>query len=268
MMEVFAGTGGYANEDWIGILYPEGTKPSQYLSIYARYFNAVELNMTFYVIPGRKAIEGIVRKSGDLKFSVKLHRSMTHDLSATPEDYEAFFAVLEPLEKSGKVGVFLAQFPYRFHNTPESRTYLEGLARTFEGRRLAVEFRHWSWDREEVNGWLEGIGVFRVSTDYPPLRGLPRPRLYVSKGFAYVRLHGRNREKWWQGKDQRERHDYRYSYEELALWLNAIKSKSKDLKEIWIIFNNTTKGHALYNLCMLKRMWPELPTRIDDLLTC
>jgi len=249
-MEVFAGTGGYSNEDWVGILYPEGTKPSDYLEIYSRYFNAVELNMTFYVIPGRKAIEGIVRKS------------------ATPEDYEAFFSVLEPMEEAGKLGVFLAQFPYRFHDTPENRVYLEGLARTFEGRRLTVEFRHWSWDREEVNGWLEDIGLFRVSTDYPPLRGLPRPALYVMGGFAYVRFHGRNREKWWHGKDQRERHDYRYSYEELALWLNAIRKERRKINELWLIFNNTTKGYALYNLCMLKRMWPDLPTRIDEILSC
>ena len=267
-MEVFAGTGGYSNEDWVGILYPEGTKSSEYLEIYSRFFNAVELNMTFYVIPGRKAVEGIVRKSGDLKFSVKLHQSMTHDLSATPEDYGAFFAVLEPMEEAGKLGVFLAQFPYRFHDTPENRTYLEGLARTFEGRRLAVEFRHWSWDREEVNGWLEDIGLFRVSTDYPPLRGLPRPALYVMGGFAYVRFHGRNREKWWHGKDQRERHDYRYSYEELALWLNAIRKEKSKINELWLVVNNTTKGHALYNLCMLKRMWPDLPTRIDEVLGC
>ncbi len=267
-MEVFAGTGGYSNEDWVGILYPEGTKPSEYLEIYSHFFNAVELNMTFYVIPGRKAVEGIVRKSGDLKFSVKLHQSMTHDLSATPEDYGAFFAVLEPMEEAGKLGVFLAQFPYRFHDTPENRTYLEGLARTFEGRRLAVEFRHWSWDREEVNGWLEDIGLFRVSTDYPPLRGLPRPALYVMGGFAYVRFHGRNREKWWHGKDQRERHDYRYSYKELALWLNAIRKEKSKINELWLVFNNTTKGHALYNLCMLKRMWPDLPTRIDEVLGC
>ncbi|NPA79497.1 MAG: DUF72 domain-containing protein [Thermotogae bacterium] len=267
-MRIFVGTGGYSNEDWRGILYPEDSKPSEYLEIYSRYFNAVEVNITFYVIPGRRTIEGMVRKSGDLKFSVKLHRSMTHDLTATPEDYEGFFAVLEPMEEAGKLGVFLAQFPYSFKDAPKNRSYLQSLAEIFSGRRLAVEFRHESWDRPESVEWLHDIGLYRVSSDYPPLRKLPKPRLYVKDGFAYVRFHGRNTRTWWRGKDQRERHDYLYSYEELVHWVEMVEARREELSEIWLIFNNTTKGHALYNICMLKKLWPSLPTRIDELIRC
>ncbi len=77
-MELYLGTGGYSNDDWLGLLYPEGAKSADYLNIYAQHFNAVELNSSFYNIPGTKAFAGMVRKSeGRVRFAVKLHRSMT-----------------------------------------------------------------------------------------------------------------------------------------------------------------------------------------------
>ncbi len=265
-MRIYVGTGGYSNEDWRGIVYPENAKRSEFLRYYSLYFNAVELNVSFYVVPGRKSVEGILKNSGDLKFSVKLPSFMTHDLSASGEDYTGFLKAMEPFEEAGKLGVYLAQFPYRFKNTPENRRYIASLSEVFRDRRLAVEFRHSSWDTPDTNPWLEGMGIFRVSSDYPPLRNLPIPALHVVRGFAYVRLHGRNTEKWWRGRDQRERHDYRYSYEELALWVAAVKGKP--IREIWIIFNNTTKGHAIYNICMMKKLWPDLPTTVERVVRC
>ena len=57
-MELYLGTGGYSNDDWIGLLYPAGTKPNDYLKVYAQHFNAVELNSSFYAIPGLKGLSG------------------------------------------------------------------------------------------------------------------------------------------------------------------------------------------------------------------
>ncbi|NPB02998.1 MAG: DUF72 domain-containing protein [Thermotogae bacterium] len=266
-MEVFAGTGGYSNEDWVGILYPENAKPSQFLEIYSRYFNAVELNITFYVFPSVAALEGILRRGKGLNFSVKINREMTHDLRLTSENVKATRFILEKLSSGQGRVVSLAQFPYRFKNTPKSRSYLVELAKSLVGFSLFVEFRHSSWDNLEED-FLRDVGIKRVSSDYPPLKGLPSPRLYINDGEAYVRFHGRNRRNWWKGKDQMERHDYRYSYEELALWVRSIREVSTRLSYLWLIFNNTTKGHALYNLCMLKKLMPDLPIRIDEILEC
>lgn len=52
---------------------------------------------------------------------------------------------IEPLAAAGKLGALLAQFPSRFHDTPEGREYLAWLLRTFTGYPLAVELRHRSW---------------------------------------------------------------------------------------------------------------------------
>ncbi len=255
VVELYLGTGGYANDDWIGLLYPPGTKPATYLEVYAQHFNAVELNASFYAIPGVKAFEGMLRRSdGRVRFAVKLHRSMTHERTATDETYRRLFESVRPLAEAGVLGPFLAQFPYAFHRTPENRRYLLDLVTRFEGYRLAVEFRHASWDQEAVRAAFRERGLVWVANDYPPLRGLPKPVLYVTAEVAYLRFHGRNTRTWWEGRTQAERHDYLYTPDELAPWARALAAQQEAVREAWLIFNNTTKGHALRNLAMMKEL--------------
>ncbi|RIH85668.1 DUF72 domain-containing protein [Calidithermus roseus] len=264
-MELYLGTGGYSNEDWVGLIYPPEAKKDQWLSIYAQHYNAVELNSSFYNIPGVRAFEGMLKKSGGrVHWSVKIHQSMTHELNATDEDYKRLFESVAPLRNAGVLGPFLAQFPQRFHRTPENRKYFAALAERFRDRALApgglaVEFRHHSWDNDEVREAFKKAGLIWVSTDYPPLPGLPKNQLHVTGEIVYVRLSGRNKEKWYEGKDQAERHDYRYSREELAFWVQSLAEarEQEDITQAWFIFNNTTKGHALENLRMLRELLGE-----------
>jgi len=264
-MEIHMGTGGYSNEDWVGQLYPPEAKKDQWLSIYAQHYNAVELNSSFYNIPGIKAFAGMLKKSeGRVHWGVKIHQAMTHDLNATNEDYQRLFESVAPLRDAGVLGPFLAQFPQRFHRTPENRKYFATLAERFADKTkapggLAVEFRHTSWDNQEVREAFKKTGLIWVSTDYPPLPGLPKNQLHITGEIAYIRLSGRNKEKWYEGKDQSERHDYRYSPEELRYWVLALAqaNEQENLAQAWFIFNNTTRGHALVNLEMLKKLLEE-----------
>ncbi len=264
-MEIYLGTGGYTNEDWVGLLYPLEAKKDQWLSIYARHFNAVELNSSFYNIPGLKAFAGMLKRSeGRVHWAVKIHQSMTHERKAGDEDYRRLFESVAPLREAGVLGPFLAQFPQSFHRTPENRRYFAALAQRFADKTLApgglaVEFRHASWDNEEVREAFRKAGLIWVSTDYPPLPGLPKNQLHITSEIAYIRLSGRNKEKWYEGKDQAERHDYRYSEEELRFWVRSLQAalEHETPTQVWFIFNNTTKGHALVNLEMLRRLLEE-----------
>lgn len=258
MVEIYLGTGGYSNPDWVGKLYPPEAKKEQWLELYAQHFNAVELNSSFYAIPGIKAFAGMVRKTqGRVRFAVKLHQSMTHERNATDDDFARLLQSVEPLREAGVLGPFLAQFPQSFHRTPQNRKFLATLAARFANRQqapggLAVEFRHYSWDNPEVLEAFGKAGMLWVSPDYPPLRGLPSNRLQLSGSTAYVRLSGRNKDTWWEGKDQSERHDYLYNTDELQTWVSALVQAQDEVDQAWFIFNNTTKGHALENLRMLK----------------
>lgn len=264
-MELYLGTGGYTNDDWVGQLYPPEAKKDEWLSIYARHYNGVELNSSFYNIPGLKAFAGMLKKTGGrVHWAVKIHQSMTHDLSATDNEYSRLFESVAPLREAGVLGPFLAQFPQRFHRTPENRRYFAALSQRFADKAvapggLAVEFRHSSWDNDEVREAFKKAGLVWVSTDYPPLPGLPKNELHITSEVAYIRLSGRNKEKWYEGKDQSERHDYRYSEEELRFWVQSLASarEQENLTQAWFIFNNTTKGHALVNLEMLGKLLEE-----------
>ncbi|MBB6098514.1 uncharacterized protein YecE (DUF72 family) [Deinobacterium chartae] len=253
-MKIYLGTGGYSNEDWIGLLYPPGTKKTDFLSVYSQHFNATELNSSFYAIPGLKAFEGMAKRvESRTRFAVKLHQVFTHTRNYTDDDVARMLQSPEPLREAGLMGPYLAQFPYSFHRTAENRRYLWELAQRLEGHEVAVELRHGSWDKPEVREGFRETGLIWVSPDYPPLGGMPEPQLHASGHVAYLRLHGRNRETWWEGSSAAERHDYRYTEAELAYWADQIAALDPgEVEEVWVLFNNTTQGHALANIETLR----------------
>lgn len=260
-MELYLGTGGYSNEDWLGLLYPPGTKSSEFLNVYARHFNAVELNSSYYAIPGIRAFEGMVRKSqAKVRFAIKVHQSMTHSRDADGEMYQRLFESVQPLREVGMLGPFLAQFPYSFHRTPENRLYLKTLVEPFKdaGEVLAVEFRNEAWHVPEVVEAFREMGLAFVSVDYPQVGGMPEPKLIVTSDVAYLRLHGRNEEKWYGGKNQSERHDYLYTPEELRPFVQQLAERQEELSAAWVMFLNTTKGHALKNIEMVRALCKEV----------
>lgn len=254
-MRVYIGCGGYSNDDWAasGLIY-DGVKKDEYLDTYARYFDAVELNSSFYAIPGLKAFEGMARKSGGrVRFAVKLHQVFTHDRAPTDTDYDRMLQSPEPLREAGVMGPYLAQFPYSFHRTADNRKYLLNLAERFAGHDLAVELRHASWDKPEVRAGMAEYGLIWVSPDYPPVGGMPEPQVHVTGDIGYLRLHGRNKGSWWEGGSAAERHDYLYNRAEMDEWAEKIALAEADLSELFIYFENTTRGHALKNIPMLRQ---------------
>ena len=167
------GTGSYSNDDWGGLLYPEGTKKTDYLRVYAQHYNAVEINSSFYNIPGTKAFAGMAERAGGrLQFAVKLHQTFTHLRHYDTNDLERMLKSPAPLREQGILGPFLAQFPYSFHRTAENRKYLWELTQHFGGEHLALELRHGSWDKDEVREGFSEHGLIWVSPDYPRLEGM------------------------------------------------------------------------------------------------
>lgn len=45
---LYIGCSGFYNNDWKGSLYPEDAKSKDFLILYSKEFNAVEINSTFY----------------------------------------------------------------------------------------------------------------------------------------------------------------------------------------------------------------------------
>ena len=252
-MPVWLGTGGYSNDDWKGLIYPASSPKSDYLSHYAQHFRAVELNSSFYAIAGEKAFAGMLRNSqGTLRFAVKLHQDFSHTRTADAELAQRMRLSPQPLREAGMLAPFLLQFPYSFPRNPNNRRYLAKLVEWFADELLAVEFRHISWHVPEVYDAFQRAGLIWVSVDYPQLAGMPHSRLVLTRRVGYVRLHGRNDAMWWHGQSAAERHDYRYSEQELAVWAQRIIAGCAEFDQLYVFFENTTKGHALHNLPILR----------------
>jgi uncharacterized protein YecE (DUF72 family) len=120
---------------------------------------------------------------------------------------------------------------------------------------IAVAFRHDSWQVDAVIDACRAQGLSWVSCDYPPLTGLPTADLAVSQGTAFLRLHGRNEQTWWHANNAAERHDYCYQTGELRGWLEQLQVAH--CHDAYLIFANTTKGHALANIKTVRDLAPE-----------
>ncbi len=258
IMELYLGSGGFSYPYWKGVFYPPGLKPRDYLWHYSRYFNAVEVNASFYHVPSAKTFAGMVERSqGQVRFAVKVHRRITHGRDADDSLYTRLLESVGPLREAGVLGPFVAQFPYSFQRTPANRRYLQEVVRRFSGQILAVELRHQSWAVEPVWNAFREQKLIWVSADYPPLPGLPQTGLIVTGDVAYLRFMGRNAEKWWEQETREERYDYLYSEEELKPYVRRLRELSGSLREAWVVFHNTPGGKALVNLDQFSALFAE-----------
>lgn len=260
---VYLGTGGYSDTDLLGTLYPPDAKKTDFLAEYAKHYGAVEINSSFYAPLGHKAYEGMLRKSeAKIKFAIKLHQDFSHTRRATPEQANAFIDALKPLIEANCLGALLVQFPHGFDRTRNNRLYLAQLSDWFSDYPLAIEFRHASWHIPQVEHSFQTFGLIWCSVDYPKVSGLPASRLIftqqsshhdntLTKRIGYLRLHGNNLN-WWDAHSASERHDYRYTLQEMQALAQAISNQRQYFDELYVFFQNTTKAHAYYNIQMLR----------------
>lgn len=256
MGKIRFGTSGYSYKDWEGILYPPGSRQADYLGVYAREFDTVELNYSYYRMPDAALSRRMAAcTGGGFLFSIKGHRSMTHEgTAATVKNQTALFLRgIEPIVDAGKLGVVLLQFPHRFHYTAGNRSYVDTLCRQFDALPLALEFRDRQWQRQSVYDGMRDRDIAVVNVDEPKLPGLPEATSLVTSDTAYVRFHGRNRENWWKG-DNVTRYDYCYSDAELEEWVPRIRAMALQAAVVMVVFNNHSKGQAVQNVRRIRQM--------------
>ncbi|MBN1687347.1 MAG: DUF72 domain-containing protein [Spirochaetales bacterium] len=250
--KIYIGTSGYSYDDWVGPFYPPGTGKSTFLDFYASRFSMVELNFTYYRQPEPRTLSGMIAATGEnFLFSIKAHRSLTHDIDPDPgHAVSAYLRGVEPLAASGRLGAVLLQFPYSFHYTVDNRKYLAALCGALTDLPLVIEFRNSSWQRDSVYSELASRGIAIAAVDCPPLAGLPAPQPLVTSDPGYIRFHGRNSEAWWSGTNA-SRYDYLYSGDELDGWVSRILAMSEKTNTLLITFNNHWRGQAITNALQL-----------------
>lgn len=223
------------------------------LDYYVQHFPTVEINSTYYRIPHPMMFESMVRKApAGFDFMVKVPQSFTHGRSDIYADANRFREAIKPLAESGKLSGLLAQFPFSFKYSADSLDYLSICRDSVAPHPLFVEFRNNGWVNRAMYDRLRKEGIGYVSVDEPKLRGLLQPDCFATTDTAYIRLHGRNSEHWWQGGALR--YDYNYSDEELEYWKEKVRKIMNKTSTTYVFFNNCHLGQAVRNATQFTAM--------------
>jgi len=201
--------------------------------------NSVELNASFYRFPFPNQIKSWTEKSGNIRFSVKVHRKITHILKLNTSaisvwnDFQTLFSPLED-----KIAFYLFQMPPSF-----SPNYLDKVKKFFSNindrKKVAIEFRHPDWFNETMVREIERIGIAFVSIDSPQIQSF----IVKTNSVIYLRFHGRGG--WY---------NYNYSKKEMR----DICKKIYCLKpySIYAYFNNDhdmlSNAREFYNMLKYK----------------
>jgi uncharacterized protein YecE (DUF72 family) len=267
--DVRVGVAGWSYPDWEGIVYPrrkgKGFDPLAYL---ARYFDTIELNNTFYRPPSSKLSASWARRvdrNPRFRFTAKVWQQITHARRFGSEHVQVFLEGLRPLTEAGLLSCVLLQYPWSFRDTPGGRERLRRSIDALRPSRVAVELRHASWASAETWELLSESGAAYCAIDQPPQRSGLLPLDVVTADPAYFRLHGRNREAWFDpGSGRDQRYDYLYDDAELDELVTTMAKMAARSRELVVIANNHYRGQAVTNALQLKVLLRRLAKRGGD----
>jgi uncharacterized protein YecE (DUF72 family) len=236
------GTSGWSYKHWSGIFYPEGVKPVKYLEHYVTSFDCVELNASFYRIPGVQTVEGWARRTpAPFRFCAKMSRFITHQkkLVDAAEPIRRFLSVFDPLRD--RLGPFLVQLPPSLRFDPGvAKAFLQLLASYRDTAEFALEARHDSWFTPESLSLLRRYGIPGVIADSGRrFAGTEAPM----NAIVYLRFHGPD-----------GRYHASYTTDALTAYAQKITGWLAEERQIWAFFNNDFDGHAVQNARELKAL--------------
>jgi uncharacterized protein YecE (DUF72 family) len=275
--KIYIGTCGYSYpgappNGWGGVFYPgRGKRRIDELEFYAGYFNAVEINSSFYRPASAATVRGWLKKTpDDFIFTAKAWQKFTHPAKLGGEqrgraerwdpfdrsDIERFSEGIQPLMETRRLGALLFQYPSSFVCDPANLARLEATLSAFANCPKVVELRHHSWSdrRIETDALLNRLNTTWAFIDEPKFASSIKQQLTAPGDIAYLRLHGRNQDKWWTHHEAWERYDYFYRAENikrLAAKLTQLTAKSPQSKA-YVFFNNHARGQAVANALMLQ----------------
>jgi len=230
-------------KEWVGEIYPLGTRPEAHLATYATIYDTVEVNSTFYAPPAPSVIAAWARAvPPDFRFCPKVWRTISHEPGAKDADIDRWLECV--LAFGDRLGPSFLQLP------PQSGLELKrGLVRLLDRLtphvRLVLELRHPAWmgeTRKRLFPYLAERGVGLVITDTIGRRDLVH--MGVSADFALIRFKG-------HGLGARDEARMDAWGDRLARWSKA------GLREAYFIAHERT-DHERLGAPLLRRMGARL----------
>ncbi len=226
---VLLGTSSFTATGWEGSFYPQGMRSREFLSYYAKQFQTVEIDSTFYGTPSASTVAAWNEKTPpDFIFAVKVPQAITHEkilvgCEAASDEFIERMSLL-----GDKRGPMLLQFPKFDKWTLKSSDELLARLNSFlkrvsdSGCRFAVEIRNHGWIDER---FLDALRKYNVSLAWTDTSFVPKPWEskkpldLITADFAYVR--------WLGNRKQMETIT--------TTWDRAVVDRSEDLKT-WVKF--------------------------------
>jgi uncharacterized protein YecE (DUF72 family) len=265
-LDVRLGTQGWNYDAWVGPLYPPGTRAADFLATYAQAFGTVEVDSTFYAIPGAKTVRAwAARVPNGFEFALKLPQEITHEcrLRGASEQTARFLDVAREL--GTKLGPVLIQLGPEFGpaELPALAAFLPALPKDI---RFAVEFRQRGWIHEGV---LALLSEHRLALALVDARWIPRRTMLLladrpTAAFAYVRWMGPNRDLVDYSRIQVDR------TREMEAWAKALRELATKVRTVYGYVNNHFAGHSPASVRMLQEMLGLAvtdPARLGEQLT-
>ena len=232
------GTSGYVYRHWRGgVFYPAGLRHLEELAWYAGRFRTVELNNPFYRLPEastfRRWREAV---PDDFRFAVKASRFITHvkRLNDPAEPLRLLLERAAALEDA--LGPILFQLPPTLQlDLVRLAAFLGALP---DGPQWTIEFRHPSWQRDDVYDLLGRRGVALCV----PVGGRVQPDMVTTAPFAYLRMHAGAAPGGGFTDDQ------------LRAWAGRVRGLRRGGKQVYIYFNNDWEGHAVRDAARLRAL--------------
>jgi len=220
-MNLYVGTSGYSYKEWRGSFYPADLPQKHWLHYYGEHFRAVEINNTFYRMPGASVLEAWAGEvPSDFKFVLKAPRRITHirRLNDAGDSVTYLLEIAAVLKE--RLGPLLFQLPPNMKkDAARLRRFLTLLP---PHRRTAFEFRHQSWFDEEVFGLLRDRQAALCIAEAENDLKVP----FVATGdWGYLRL---------------RRTDY--GEPDLNKWVKL--AQEQDWKDLFVFFKHEDEGKA------------------------
>lgn len=219
-MRVLVGTSGYAYKEWKGTFYPEDLPGDDMLSYYARQFDTVEINNTFYRMPTTKAITSWAAAVPDgFTFVLKASQKITHFARLQNADDAVRYLCATALQLGKRLGPLLFQLPPTFKKDVDRlRAFLPLIDQEV---RCAFEFRHDSWFAPDTYELLRarnvGLCVADTEAGNTPLE--------ATADFGYFRLR-----------------DEGYERSDLEEWARRIREAGAGWKDAFVFFKHEESG--------------------------
>ena len=245
------------------VFYPRGTRPNGMLEVYARAFETVEVDSTFYAIPPLSTFENWARRTPPgFTFSLKLPQEITHERGLGSGSAELLAEFADRARSLGeKLACVLIQLPPQFELTVETgralRNFLPRLPRDL---RFSIEFRSASWLRQSVLDFLAEHAVAPALVEGQWIAPEDNWQLaeQLAGCFAYVR---------WMGARNLTRFDtvQRPQDENLSAWAKIISRLAERAPRVYAYFSNFYEGHAPASANKLKRLLGQPAVEATDL---